>query len=518
MKFYIKKMAKDTLGLTIVSLVLQGLGIFLNALISEKIGTASVGVMTLIFTLFGFIMVLANGNILISTSRFVSEEIGCGNKNVKQIMRYSLGFSLTLSITFTAASLMLANVISNFTGAGIGLAKPIRIIALSLPFASVGSCIKGFFNAVRKAHVACCGDCIEFSAKWVFLLFSVLVLVDKGYDIYILIALSILIGEFISCVFYLAKYSTEYRTFLTYPNGVPNIGNVSKYLRMCFPILISGYVQMILSTANDVLVPISLIKYNASSERALSEYGMFEAMIIPTIFYPSALLCSLSNILMPEIARVHSSGNAERMRSLVTKALSSSLIFAFFTAGLFFMQGKNIGNVLCPSDPLVGETLVKMFPVIPFIYLEIILESIIKGLGKQNFSTINSVCEYIIRIICVIVFVNLFGFTGVLISYYASNIYSNIIRIVVVCKTAKVHFNIRLFVLIPFIYSTASCVTASAVIKLVRPINPLFSVVIFISSACIMFIAVYEGGKLVSKDSSDFITIIGRNRSNQTHI
>ena len=75
MKFYINKMAKDTFRLTFVSLILQGLGIFLNSLISSKLGTASVGIMTLIFTLFGFIMVLANGNIFISTSRLVSGEI-----------------------------------------------------------------------------------------------------------------------------------------------------------------------------------------------------------------------------------------------------------------------------------------------------------------------------------------------------------------------------------------------------------------------------------------------------------
>lgn len=510
MKFYINKMAKDTIGLTIVSLVLQALGIFLNAFISEKLGTASVGIMTLIFTLFSFIMVLANGNIFIATSRFVSEEIGCGNRNVKRIMRYSLSLSLTLSITFTALSMLLADVISEYADTGIGLAVPVRIIALSLPLASAGSCIKGYFTAVRKINAACCGDCVEFSAKWLFLLTSVIFLIDKGYDIYTLIAFSILTGEAVSFVFYIIKYSFEYRIFSKYPCGTHNIDTVPKYLKMYLPILVSGYVQMILSTANDAIVPVALLKYNASAERALSEYGMFEAMIIPTIFYPSALLCSLSNVLMPEIARVHSSGNKERMQDLIVKALSSSFIFAFFIAGLFFMQGVNIGNVLCPSDSLVGETLVKMFPVIPFIYLEIILESILKGLGKQNFSTVNSLCEYIIRIVCVVVFVNRYGFTGVLISYYASNIYSNIIRIAVVCRTSDIHFSIKKFLIIPFLYSSASCITASAVTKYIKPVNGLLSAVIFISSACIMFLSVYEAGKMLSKDSSGFITIIGK--------
>ena len=121
MKFYINKMAKDTFRLTFVSLILQGLGIFLNSLISSKLGTASVGIMTLIFTLFGFIMVLANGNIFISTSRLVSEETGCGNRNYTVIMRYSLGFSLALSCFFMVISFVFAEKISLLSGEKIGL-------------------------------------------------------------------------------------------------------------------------------------------------------------------------------------------------------------------------------------------------------------------------------------------------------------------------------------------------------------------------------------------------------------
>ncbi|MDE5860231.1 MAG: hypothetical protein K2H23_07625, partial [Oscillospiraceae bacterium] len=86
MKIFTNSIAKDTARLTVVSLILQALGLLLNVLLSNKLGTASVGVMTLITSLFGFIMVLANGNIFISTSRFVSEELGAGNGNVRRVM------------------------------------------------------------------------------------------------------------------------------------------------------------------------------------------------------------------------------------------------------------------------------------------------------------------------------------------------------------------------------------------------------------------------------------------------
>ena len=510
MKFFINKMAKDTFHLTVTALILQGLGIFLNAVITQKLGSASVGIMTLIFTLFGFIMVLANGNIFTSTSRLVSEEIGSGNKNVRQIMRYSLTFSMILSCSFSAICFALAGFISKNYSDAADISVPIKVIALSLPFASAGSCIKGYFHAARKVKIPCTGDCIEFSAKWITLLCAVLFMQGKDNTIYLFIAASILIGEIASFIYYISVYVKEYRIFSVLPCTKPFISDIRRYLKLSIPILLSGYVQMILSTANDALVPAALLNYHNGSSTAMSEYGMFEAMIIPTLFYPTVILSNLSNILMPEIARAYSSGNSERVRSLVHKALSVSLLYAFFAAGIFFMQGKNIGEALCPSDPLVGDTLVKLFTVIPFIYLEFVFEGILKGMGKQNFSTFNTLCEYAVRILCVIFFVRIYGFIGVLISYYASNIYSNIIRMIAVYRWSGAKFRLWNYIIKPFIYSASSCITASAVCLLVQPKTPLLSAVIFICSAAIMLIAVYETGRLFSKDASSYVVIVKR--------
>lgn len=506
MKIFINRIARDTARLTIVSFALQGLSLWLNIIISNKLGTASVGVMTLIFSLFGFIMVLANGNIFISTSRFVSEEIGAGNENVTHIMRLSTGFSLLLSSFFALLSFGLAGIIAKYTQGEPALALAIRIIAFSLPPAAFGSCIKGYFNAIRNVSVPCYGDIIEFAAKWSMLTFGILFLLDRGLSIYILISGSILIGEIISCVFYIINYYREYKRFSKLPEINPRIVRIPNYLKLSLPIVAGGYVQMIMSSLNEALVPVALLKYNASAERAMSEYGMFEAMIIPTVFYPAVILTSLSNIIIPEIARANSSGNVGRVRYLIKKIFSRAFAYSFFISGMLLAAGDKIGQILCPSDSLVSETLVKMFPVVPFIYLEIVLEGIIKGLGKQNFSTLNSLCEYVIRIVCVIIFVDLYGFTGVLISYYASNIYSNIVRIIFVCRTAGVRFEVWNYIVKPFIMCFFCCQVADMLTRFISYSSVMFEAVIYLCVAGIVFVVLYEvdkrwfGGKMKHKE------------------
>lgn len=492
MKIFTNSIAKDTIRLTIVSFILQGLGLLLNVIISNKLGTASVGVMTLITSLFSFIMVLANGNIFISTSRFVSEEIGAGNKNVSKIMRLSLGFSFTLSTAFSAASFVLAGFIAAHSGGGEELALSVRMIALSLPPAALGSCIKGYFNGNRSVKIPCIGDIIEFSAKWLSLMLGTVFLLDRGVSVYLLISSSILIGETVSCVYFVMNYYAAYRKFSVLPSGKPRIEKITPYLKLSLPIVASGYVQMIMSSLNEALVPVALLKYNSSTERAMSEYGMFEAMIIPAVFFPSVILTSLSNIIIPEIAGANSAGNIKRVRSLITKIFDRAFKYSFFIAGMLLMTGKGIGAILCPSDSLVSETLVKMCPVVPFIYLEIVLEGIIKGLGRQNFSTLNSLCEYIIRILCVVIFVKLYGFTGVLISYYASNIYSNIVRIFFVCKVTGVRFSVFDFLVKPFVMCFFCCQISSAATRFISFSSVLFETVIYLCTAAISFIILYE--------------------------
>ena len=127
-----------------------------------------------------------------------------------------------------------------------------------------------------------------------------------------------------------------------------------------------------------------------------------------------------------------------------------------------------------------------------------ILESIIKGLGRQNFSTVNALCEYAVRILCVIVFVHFYGFTGVLISYYASNILSNIVRIIAVCRWSGVSFSICDYLMRPFIFSASGCLTADILCLIVHPVTPLISATIFISCAGIVALLTYEADKRIA--------------------
>jgi stage V sporulation protein B len=105
---------------------------------------------------------------------------------------------------------------------------------------------------------------------------------------------------------------------------------------------------------------------------------------------------------------------------------------------------------------------------VPFIYLEIVLESIIKGMGAQIFSSLNYLCEYVVRISIVLVCIPLMGFYGIVLSYYASNLLGNTARLVVVFRKTGMRFDVVRLILLPLFAAVVSTQVSRAAFLLLH--------------------------------------------------
>jgi stage V sporulation protein B len=177
----------------------------------------------------------------------------------------------------------------------------------------------------------------------------------------------------------------------------------------------------------------TLRQSGSTAESALAQFGIFEAIVIPVLFFPSTVLCVLSGILLPESARAEAAGKKARLQYLAKRALSFTMLFSVLVSAVLLVFGGVIAELM-GAEPLAGRMIRLLAPVVPFIYLEIILEAIIKGTGRQKFSSVNYLAEYAVRISVVLVCVPIMGFYGIVLSYYMSNILGNSVRLWEVLK------------------------------------------------------------------------------------
>lgn len=466
---------RDTCVLTLVQISLEGLALLLNIFITHELGAASVGVTSLIYSFFGFISVISSGNIFVCVSRFVAEELGKPNGNPSKIFSYSLIFCISLSFITSLIVFISAENLGEYFLKNSDTIVPIRIMALCLPLSALTSCIKGYFNAYRKALLAASANVIEFLIRSGATAFSIeFLVISEKISIFSAIALSILAGEIITFIFLISVLHT-----------IPENKNQSKlninflkFAGMILPITFNSYITVILSSANEALLPITLKQYGNSTEQALSQYGILEAIIMPCLYFPATIISCLSGILVPEICMARGAENHCKVKSLTEKTLRQTIWYSIFSINIMLVCGDELGIILSGGNEFAGRMIKLLAFVIPFIYLEIILESIIKAIGKQKFSSFNYIAEYMIRISVLLICVPMAGFYGIIISYYSSNIISNISRLIMIMKTTGFEFHPFKFIVLPVLSAVTSWQISYAVCSLIQ--NKLLNMIFYV--------------------------------------
>ncbi|MCR5718507.1 MAG: oligosaccharide flippase family protein [Oscillospiraceae bacterium] len=461
-----RSIVKDTVLLTLMQMILDGLTLVVNVLLNARLGSEGIGILTLAASFFRLACMVAGGNAFLCVSRFVSEELGKAERNPTGILRHCIFVSMILSGVTCAGICLFAGTLSAGFLHDPTLTAPIRHMAYALPVVTLAACMKGWCNALCRAGLCAAADGIEFVLhSGLNVAAAVLLQPTKAAvlcDMTAWVSLIAAGGEllFLLCIFPKLRPGRTGATSLT----------LREYLRLAVPVMAGSALTSGLSAANDALVPVTLQQAGNSTAEALSQFGIFEAMILPTLFFPSTILCSLAGILITEIAREHAAQRKARIRTLSMKAIRRTIEFSVFVTLILLTFGDEIGELLGGGE-IAGNMIRLLAPVVPFIYLEIVLESIIKGLGAQMFSSLNYLCEYIVRISIVLICIPLMGFHGIVLSYYASNIAGNTARLIVVFRRTGMHFDAAALLLMP-IFASVLSVQVSRAVFLVMHLDP----------------------------------------------
>lgn len=419
------KMLFDTAVLSLFSVGLQGLGLLFNVFLTRRLGAANVGVMTLMSSFYGLTAVLSSGSGFVAVSRFVSEELGCGGDPAR-IFRYVLRFCMILSCSVCAVLLITAPLLTNLIpDAQCGA---VRMLSLSLPLSAAAGCLKGRCYAYQRVYIPAVSEYTDFLIRSGVLAFCIVFLLpDNRMTLLTAFAVSMLAGQGSTVVFLAAARvpRPEAQCVCSF--------TVRRFLQLILPMIGNACLVALLSSTNDALVPLTLLQYGSSTDEALAQFGKFEAIIIPTLFFPSVVQCCQSALLVPTLSRARAEQRESDIRMQTQRMLEQTVRYALCTVLILSQLGAQIGEML-GGNRFTGQILQQMAPIVPFIYLEIILEGILRGLGRQNFSSVNYLAEYIVRISVLLICVPLFGFYGIVLSYVACNLSGNAVRLYFVLR------------------------------------------------------------------------------------
>lgn len=460
---------KQAFLLTIISLLMRTIGTAFMIYISNTIGAEGIGLYQLTYSVYFLFITLSTSGVSMAVTRIVSEQVA-----VKNHVQARLAFCKCFCLSVILGVLSSVSLYIFAEPMAVGILKDIRtiyslkVLAIGLPFLSTASVVRGYFLGVKRGITAASTDIVEVIVQMIATLILLKTLAPKGIEFACAaLVISTTISEVISCVYSIALFFLQKKTV----GGDKKAGLNRKIFSIIIPVSISNYIRSALSTVENVSMPQGLKKFGEHSSEALGQYGMIKGMTMPILLFPSAILTSFSNLLIPEVSSLKAIENKKRIEFIIAKSIKTTLIFSFLIMAIFLIFANDIG-ILLYKNQKVGIMLAWLTPLVPLLYLDMIVDSILKGLNQQVSSMKYNTVDAVIRAAIIVLLVPVIGMKGYIIMLYVGTIFNALLSINRLIVVSKVRFAFVGWVVKPIVSAiiagliTVFVLTTGAVIKI----------------------------------------------------
>ncbi len=439
-----------TLLLACTGIISRIIGFFYRIFLSQVFGAEGMGIYQLTGPILALSFSLCASGIQTAISKYVATETS--TRDYRSSLRF-FGCGLFLSVS---ASCFCAFFVYHFSEilASVWLMEPrcaplLRIIALSLPFGVVHSCVNGYFYGIKKAKIPAATQLVEqiFRVGSVYMLYAVCLRRNMQPTIAFAVV-GLVIGDGAAMIYSLLAIYLRFEKLpgILHPcqapacpgsrAAIPDPGPLSsrrhfrspslrhtccQLLSLAIPLSANRVVINLLQSVEAVFIPQKLQQSGLSATEALSVYGVLTGMALSIVLFPSSLPNSASVLMLPVIAEADSNQNHKKITRTISTCIKLCLSFGFFCTLCFLLFGRYAGQLLFHSR-LAGEYIVTLSFICPFLYLTTMLSSILNGLGKAGLTFSFHVISLLVRLGFVFFAIPLVGIKGYLWGLLASEL------------------------------------------------------------------------------------------------
>ena len=382
--------------LTGSGLVLRLLGMGLRVIVAASLGSEGMGLYQLILALYMVFVSFATAGIHVASARLAAQSLARGS-GMAQTLRGLCGTALGFGTAAMAAQAVLAGPCARYLLHDIRAETALLILAPSLPFMAVSGAVRGCFLAARRVQPNITAQLVEQLVRMAVAAAGLRLLAQwgAGYGC-AAVMLGNTVSEGISCGIMLA-FAARTPEFAPRPGAPLHPYTARELYSILWPVEGSRLLASGLQAVESSLIPYTLALYTGSRADAMSQYGSLKGMALPLLFFPFSVLSALSGLLMPEITRAHTARDTAALRRLVRLAMGLTGGFSLLVGAALMLFGKDAA-ILLYHDAQAGRYVQVLGFVAPFMYLESMVDAILKGMGEQLATFRYSVLDSILRI------------------------------------------------------------------------------------------------------------------------
>lgn len=438
--------------LTSTSLLMKFAALIFNIYISNQIGSEAVGVFSLVMAVYLFFITVATSGLNIAVTVIVSEKFAL-NKNQQAIkaIRTCIFFSLLLGIAAGGLILLFSNFITSKCLHNMVSSRPLFYIAIGLPFIAMSSCISSYFATIRKAYKNAISQVFEFTIKMFATIILLKINISNGVEaICISLILADVISEICSFTLIFILYIIDIK--LKKLEDIRSFGQRINILKIAFPVAVTSYIRSGLSTLKQLIIPTQLEKSGISCSRALSQYGMINGMVLPVITFPTVFTDSYSMLLIPEFSTYVAQKNYKAINYIANKIFKITCAFTMCICSIFFIFSNDLGLAIY-NNIEIGYYFKIYTPFIFFMYMDHIIDCILKGLNKQFGVMCCNILDLSITTCFIYFLLPVLGIKGYVLSIFFSEVLNFSISLFQLFKYSGIKPNLIDWIVVPLFCS-----------------------------------------------------------------
>ncbi|CDF20768.1 stage V sporulation protein B [Clostridium sp. CAG:609] len=365
---------KSTLILILSGFLTKILGFIIKVIYTRIIGEYGISLYSIAVPTYSLLLTIATLAIPISISKLVSENKGRSIRILTSAAFLIISINLVLVfVIFLTKDFLAVNLLKEPKASPI-----IMAFALTLPFVSISSVLKGYFAGKQNMVPHATSNIIEQIVRLIIIL-VVLPILKRKSDMLAILGLILLtiiseISSIIVFLFFLPK-KINFNTKI-----LPSKKITKDILDISIP-TVSGRIIGNIGYFFEPIILTNLLLFSGyNNSYILSEYGAYNAYSLALLTMPSFFIGAIATSLLPEISKFNGNNNLKMVKRRIHQSIIFSLIIGiFFSLLIFIFRDKLLFSLYNTTK---GSDYIKVLaPFFVLFYLEGVLTSSLQALG-----------------------------------------------------------------------------------------------------------------------------------------
>lgn len=443
-----QKFVLNMLIMTGTMLLIRIIGMSFNIYFTSVVGAASTGKYHLLFSAYGFMLTFSVAGTGLAATRLVTQVGGCisaARGAVVKCLRVCFVFSVAATVFVMLFRRRLGHMLVGDDTASAALG----ILAVSLIPVAASAVLRGYFLATRRVGTVTLSQLTEELSQIAITIWLLGYLRHTEYAY-----ISMLGGIAGSAI---VAWSFDFLAYRVCLSGKGSDGDIPSpgyrgILAISLPVTAGALLRSVLVLAENMLIPRTLASYGL--DNAMGEYGIIKGMSIPLILFPTVFSSSFSQLLVTEMSERKAENKPNGIRYIAGRACCCTMHFGFFIAGAIVLWHREIASAFY-SEPSVGVYFGMLSLLVIPMYLDTVVDGMLKGLNQQMSSLRYNIADSVLRVCLIVCIVPFAGPVGYIAMLYISEVFNLSLSLGRLMKVSGLRFLPR-YIVQPFIVTVVS--------------------------------------------------------------